>query len=85
MVRCQNDCFANETAATVTERLSNITGIDSMNSEYLQLLKYEAGQHYKVRTSSEYDIYAGVLSLTFTVYNVYQHSLYLCVLQKGSS
>ena len=44
---CNNDCYKNENAKAVMQRLSNLTGIDDINSEYLQLLKYETGQFYK--------------------------------------
>eukprot|EP00934_Nitzschia_sp_Nitz4_P008535 Nitzschia sp. Nitz4//scaffold47_size129522//15865//17730//NITZ4_003537-RA/size129522-snap-gene-0.192-mRNA-1//-1//CDS//3329552758//8525//frame0 len=43
---CQNDCYKNETAVAVIERLSEVTGIDETNSEYLQMLRYEVGQRY---------------------------------------
>jgi len=45
---CQHVCYENATALTVVERLSQITGINETNSEYLQLLRYEDGQFYKV-------------------------------------
>ncbi len=48
---CQHDCYKDEVALAVVERLSNITGINETNSEYLQLLRYEEGQRYQVRSS----------------------------------
>jgi prolyl 4-hydroxylase len=45
---CQNDCYKDGTAKTVMERLSNLTGIDERNSEFLQLLRYEPGQFYNI-------------------------------------
>ena len=54
---CQNDCLRNETALAVVERLSQITGINETNSEYLQMLRYEEGQHYQVHHDYiEYDL-----------------------------
>ena len=43
---CLDDCYTNETARVVTERISQLVGIDEINSEYLQLLRYEEGQRY---------------------------------------
>jgi hypothetical protein len=43
-----HDCYKNETVMAVVERLSDITGINETNSEYLQLLRYEEDQHYQV-------------------------------------
>lgn len=43
---CQNSCYEDETAQNVIYRLSNLTGVDEINSEYLQLLRYEPGQFY---------------------------------------
>ena len=45
---CLNDCYKNETALAVVNRLSQITGINETNSENLQMLRYEEGQHYQV-------------------------------------
>ena len=45
---CLNDCYKNETALAVVNRLSQITGINETNSENLQMLRYEDGQHYQV-------------------------------------
>jgi prolyl 4-hydroxylase len=45
---CQHDCYVDDTAQIVVHRLSNITGIEEPNSEFLQLLKYEPGQFYQV-------------------------------------
>jgi prolyl 4-hydroxylase len=45
---CQFECYKNATAVAVAERLSEITGIAEKNSENLQLLRYEEGQHYQV-------------------------------------
>jgi prolyl 4-hydroxylase len=45
---CQHECYADGTAKTVIERISNFTGIAEMHSEYLQLLQYEPGQFYNI-------------------------------------
>ena len=45
---CLNDCYKNATALAVVDRLSQITGINETNSENLQMLRYEEGQHYQV-------------------------------------
>ena len=47
----QNACYEDDTAQAVIQRLSNLTGIDDANSEYLQLLRYETGQFYKTHVS----------------------------------
>lgn len=36
---CQHECYEDSAARAVVDRLSNLTGIDEINSEYLQLLK----------------------------------------------
>jgi prolyl 4-hydroxylase len=38
---CIDDCYADPTARVVMDRIANITGTPEMNSEYLQLLRYE--------------------------------------------
>ena len=45
---CLNQCYQDPTVQTVVQRLSNITGIPEINSEYLQLLRYEPEQYYQV-------------------------------------
>ena len=45
---CQNDCYKDKSARAVVDRLTEITGINETNSEYLQLLRYEMGQKYQV-------------------------------------
>ena len=44
---CQDECYRDPVTQRVIERISNFTGIDDTNSEYLQMLKYEPGQYYK--------------------------------------
>jgi len=54
---CTEDCLQNQTALAIVERLSQITGINETNSEYLQMLRYEEGQHYQVHHDYiEYDL-----------------------------
>lgn len=43
---CREECTADPKTRQVIERLSKMTGIDELNSEYLQLLEYEPGQYY---------------------------------------
>jgi len=45
---CLDECYKNATSMAVVDRLSDITGINETNSENLQLLRYEEGQHYQV-------------------------------------
>jgi prolyl 4-hydroxylase len=45
---CQDDCYKDPVAVAVAEQLTNLTGIPEINSEYLQLLRYEPGQFYQV-------------------------------------
>jgi len=44
---CQDSCYEDPKAQAVVHRLSNISGIEETNSEYLQLLKYAPGQFYE--------------------------------------
>lgn len=44
---CSSDeCLDDEVVVSVTNRISNITGIPTVNSEDLQLLRYKPGQKY---------------------------------------
>lgn len=43
---CWESCSADPIARRVIERLSNLTGVDKRNSEFLQLLEYQPGQEY---------------------------------------
>lgn len=68
---CIDECYENPTARVVMDRIANITGIPEMNSENLQLLRYEEGQFYQ--THNDYIPYqrsmpTGVRILTFYVY-----------------
>eukprot|EP00980_Cylindrotheca_fusiformis_P010144 scaffold2253_cov119-Cylindrotheca_fusiformis.AAC.19 len=45
---CLSECYEDSKAQAVIHRLTELTGIDERNSEYLQLLKYEPEQFYNV-------------------------------------
>jgi prolyl 4-hydroxylase len=45
---CLDECSKDEHAMAVIERLSNLTGIPTGNSENLQLVKYDVGQFYNI-------------------------------------
>ena len=49
---CNDVCYQDPIAKNVMERISNITGTPEVNSEYLQLLRYEKTQFYQ--THSDY-------------------------------
>ena len=44
---CRDECSADPKSRQVIDRLTDYTGINKMNSEYLQLLHYEPGQYYQ--------------------------------------
>ena len=44
---CQDACETDSVTMAVTKRIEDITGIPSVNFEFLQLLQYEMGQYYK--------------------------------------
>jgi len=44
---CFNSCMENPMLKPVHDRLETLTGVPNMNSENLQLLKYEVGQFYE--------------------------------------
>jgi len=44
---CTSDCFKDPIAARASQKISDLTMINEINSEYLQLLKYEPGQFYE--------------------------------------
>jgi len=43
---CTDECYNTTTTKTILNRIETITGIPETNGEYLQLLRYEAGQFY---------------------------------------
>jgi prolyl 4-hydroxylase len=68
---CKDECFNDTLTQQVLKRIENATGVPDVNSEYLQLLKYEVGQFYK--THHDYIAYQtkrqeGVRILTVRVY-----------------
>jgi prolyl 4-hydroxylase len=68
---CTNDCYDDPTARAVTDRIANITGTPEINSEYLQLLRYEEGQFYRIHNDYLYyhrERPPGVRILTFFLY-----------------
>jgi prolyl 4-hydroxylase len=44
---CVDECFEDPVTLAVRERIEGLTGIPDVNSEYLQLLRYEETQRYK--------------------------------------
>lgn len=44
---CREECSEDPKARRVIDRLSDLTGIDELNSEFLQLLRYGPGEYYK--------------------------------------
>mmetsp|Transcript_30766 Transcript_30766/g.68999 ORF Transcript_30766/g.68999 Transcript_30766/m.68999 type:complete len:447 (-) Transcript_30766:115-1455(-) len=44
---CEADCSSQEVVSTLMGQISNLTGIDVLNFESLQLLKYEVGQYHR--------------------------------------
>lgn len=68
---CKGECFEDETAKGLMNRIENITGIPEPNSEYLQLLRYEHGQFYQTHNDlipHHVDRPCGVRILTFYFY-----------------
>lgn len=68
---CQNDCYQDPDAQRVIHRLSNLTLINETNSEYLQLLRYEPGQFYRLHHDyipSDIDRQQGPRILTLFLY-----------------
>jgi hypothetical protein len=45
---CDEKCHQDDMVQSVMHRLSNVTDIPEINSEHLQLLRYEPGQYYHV-------------------------------------
>jgi len=43
---CVDECFEDETAQGVLQKIENLTAIPDSHGEYLQMLKYEEGQFY---------------------------------------
>lgn len=45
---CENDCYDDPMVKDIVNRIADVTGIPEPNQEYLQLLKYEPNQYYKM-------------------------------------
>jgi prolyl 4-hydroxylase len=45
---CHKECQNDTTVIGVKDRLSEMTGVPANNAEFIQLLRYEEGQFYKV-------------------------------------
>jgi prolyl 4-hydroxylase len=43
---CVNECWQDDVTQRIHDRLELLTGVDRINYEYLQLLKYEVGEFY---------------------------------------
>lgn len=68
---CTDSCYTDPIARDVMDRISNITGIPELNSENLQLLRYEENQFYNTHNDFiEYQVDrpCGVRLLTFYIY-----------------
>jgi len=68
---CSGDCIQDEMVKAVNGRICNMTGIPEMNSEDLQLLRYEPGQHYNTHhdyIEYEIDRQGGVRIITVYLY-----------------
>ena len=68
---CTGACYEDPLARRVMDRISNITGTPEMNSEHLQLLKYEKTQFYQRHTDYidfQLERPCGVRTLTFYIY-----------------
>mmetsp|Transcript_13726 Transcript_13726/g.26298 ORF Transcript_13726/g.26298 Transcript_13726/m.26298 type:complete len:459 (-) Transcript_13726:149-1525(-) len=68
---CNGVCYEDPIARRVMDRISNITGTPELNSEHLQLLKYEEGQFYQTHTDYiDFQLQrpSGVRILTFYIY-----------------
>jgi prolyl 4-hydroxylase len=47
---CQDECFDDPATQRVLAKIENLTGVPDINSEFLQLLKYEETQFYRTYT-----------------------------------
>lgn len=68
---CTVDCQSSKTAQSIETRIQQLTGIPTENYEHLQILKYEAGQHYKTHhdfISHHVNRQCGPRILTFFIY-----------------
>ena len=68
---CSKECKEEIVVKAVNNRISNMTGIPLVNSEDLQLLRYEPGQFYEAHhdyIEFEVDRQGGVRILTVYLY-----------------
>jgi prolyl 4-hydroxylase len=68
---CQHSCYNDTLAKQVMARIEDITNIPEVNSEYLQLLKYDVGQYYQQHhdyIAFQVDRQPGVRILTVFLY-----------------
>ena len=75
---CMSTCMADPVAQNVVNRIEQVTKIPQVNSESLQLLRYEKGQYYRTHhdlIEHQTDRPPGVRILTFYIYlNGYEES-----------
>lgn len=64
------DCYSHPLTQRVAERIQNLTGVPTTNSEFFQVLRYEPGQFYKVHHDQNAlaDSVTGVRLFTFFIY-----------------
>lgn len=68
---CVDECYEDPVAKRVMQRMENITGIPELNSENLQLLKYDKSQFYQTHNDfipHQVERPCGVRVLTFYIY-----------------
>jgi prolyl 4-hydroxylase len=68
---CVDKCYEDPVAKQVMQRIENITAIPELNSENLQLLKYEQSQFYQTHNDfipHQVERPCGVRILTFYIY-----------------
>ena len=68
---CDGDCARLPGVSSISQRIGNLTGCSELNSEFLQMLRYEHGQYYKVHHDfipSHLDFPFGPRMLTLFLY-----------------
>jgi len=68
---CDRACAQLDIVRTVSQRIGNVTGVSETQSEYLQMLRYEPGQYYKIHHDfipSHLDFPFGPRLYTFFLY-----------------
>lgn len=74
---CKDECFNDTLTQAVLQRIENVTGVPDVNSEYLQLLKYEVGQFYK--THHDYIAYQTTRQEGVRILTVRTHAIDLAL------